>query len=86
MEALVLDAEVTSMFHSDNTRWGKYYLTVLGIEKNDNKISRHSLFKEKGVKLAFVATRSGLSRWEEYRDEHLEEDYDEHHEDSVQEP
>ena len=50
------------------------------------KISRHSLFKKKGVKLAFVATRSGLSRWEEYRDEHLEEDYDEHHEDSVQEP
>ena len=37
MEALVLDAEVTSMFHSDNTRWGKYYRTVLGID-NDNKI------------------------------------------------
>ena len=49
------------------------------------KISRHSLFNENGVKLAFVATRSGLTRWEEYRDEHLEEDYEDEV-DSIQEP
>ena len=49
------------------------------------RFSRHSLFKEKGVKLAFVATRSGLTRWEEYRDEHLEEDYEDEV-DSIQEP
>ena len=83
MEALVLDAEVTSMFHSDNTRWRKYDHTFLAI--NMVNICRHSLFKEKGVKLAFVATRSGLSRWEEYRNEHLEDDYEDEHT-SIQEP
>ena len=48
-------------------------------------ISRHSLFQEKGVKLAFVATRSGLTRWEEYRDELGEEDYEDEHA-IIQEP
>ena len=47
--------------------------------------SRQSLFKEHGVKLAFVATRSGLTRWEEYLDEHLEEDYEDEA-GSIQEP
>ena len=28
MEALVLDAEVTSMFHSDNTRWENIILAI----------------------------------------------------------
>ena len=82
MEALVLDAEVTSMFHSDNTRLRKYHLTVIAI---DGENSRHSLFQEKGVKLAFVATRSGLTRWEEYRDELGEEDYEDEHT-IIQEP
>ena len=77
----MLDAEVTSMFHSDITRWRKYFHTTVLLQS----MSRHSLFKEKGVKLAFVATRSGLSRWEEYRDEHLEDDYEDEHT-SIQEP
>ena len=49
------------------------------------KMSRHSLFQEKEVRLAFVATRSGLTRWEEYRDEMGEEDYEDEHT-IIQEP
>ena len=82
MEALVLDAEVTSMFHSDNTRLRKYISQSLQLMA---KMSRHSLFQEKEVRLAFVATRSGLTRWEEYRDELGEEDYEDEHT-IIQEP
>jgi len=46
-------------------------ITKIFVEEN----SRSDLFDELGVNLAFVATRSGLTRWEEYEDDDDEEDY-----------
>ena len=40
---------------------------------------RQDLFSEFGIKLSFVATRSGLTRWEEHKEKNefeMEEDYD----------
>merc|ERR1719348_38404 len=40
---------------------------------------RQDLFKEFGIELSFVATRSGLTRWEEHKEKNefeMEEDYD----------
>ena len=38
---------------------------------------RQDLFKEFGIELSFVATRSGLTRWEELKGKNeTEEDYD----------
>ena len=35
------------------------------------------MFKEFGIKLSFVATRSGLTRWEEHKEKNeTEDDYD----------
>ena len=31
------------------------------------------MFKEFGIELSFVATRSGLTRWEEHKENHKEE-------------
>ena len=50
MEALVLDAEVTSMFHSDNTRLRKYHLTVIAI--NGKNVQAFSL-PRKGSEACF---------------------------------
>jgi len=44
----------------------------------DSSESRKDLFKEFGIELSFVATRSGLTRWEEHKekDEYESHDYD----------
>jgi len=45
----------------------------------DSQESRQDLFKEFGIELSFVATRSGLTRWEEHKEKNefeMEEDYD----------
>jgi len=45
----------------------------------DSSESRQDLFKEFGIELSFVATRSGLTRWEEHKEKNefeMEEDYD----------
>merc|ERR1719209_1398756 len=45
----------------------------------DSQESRQDLFKEFGIELSFVATRSGLTRWEEHKEKNefeTEEDYD----------
>ena len=36
------------------------------------------MFKEFGIELSFVATRSGLTRWEEHKEKHKEDHKEEH--------
>ena len=37
---------------------------------------RKDLFKQFGIELSFVATRSGLTRWEEHKEKDKYADYD----------
>ena len=47
------------------------------VAPNDPCCCRQDLFEEFGIELSFVATRSGLTRWEEQKEKNeTEEDYD----------
>ena len=47
------------------------------VAPNDPYCCRQDLFEEFGIELSFVATRSGLTRWEEHKEKNgTEEDYD----------
>ena len=48
------------------------------VAPNDPCCCREDLFKEFGIKLSFVATRSGLTRWEEHKEEPKEDHKEEH--------
>ena len=50
--------------------------------------SRKDLFKEFGIDLSFVATRSGLTRWEEHKekDEFADEEEDAYDPDNPKDP
>ena len=37
---------------------------------------RQDVLKDFGIELSFVATRSGLTRWEEHKERNETEDYD----------
>ena len=53
--------------------------TSVTVALNDPCCCRQDLFKEFGIELSFVATRSGLTRWEEHKEKNefeMEEDYD----------
>lgn len=53
--------------------------TSVTFAPNDPCCCRQDLFKEFGIELSFVATRSGLTRWEEHKEKNefeMEEDYD----------
>merc|ERR1711962_473954 len=54
----------------------------------DSQESRQDLFKEFGIELSFVATRSGLTRWEEHKetDEFADEEEHVYDEDNPKEP
>ena len=47
------------------------------VAPNDPCCCRQDLFEEFGIELSFVATRSGLTRWEEHKEKNeTEDDYD----------
>lgn len=43
--------------------------------------SRKDLFKEFGIELSFVATRSGLTRWEEHKEKNEFEEMEDYEDD-----
>ena len=56
------------------------YYTWVRVAPNDPCCCRQDLFKEFGIELSFVATRSGLTRWEEHKEKHKEKHKEEHKE------
>jgi len=75
VQALVLDGEITQIFDSQESRKNN----PKGLKSFFNMMPRQDLFKEFGIELSFVATRSGLTRWEEHKEKNefeMEEDYD----------
>ena len=61
VEALALDGEITKL---TKQRWEKNHQKIFCLFMNI--LNREEDLKEWGIESAFVATRSGLIRWEVY--------------------
>ncbi|XP_023323136.1 voltage-dependent calcium channel subunit alpha-2/delta-3 isoform X8 [Eurytemora carolleeae] len=63
VQALILDAQITKVFEEKTSRRD----SIPGIGEFFAMMPRDNLFNIFGIKLSFVATRSGLTRWEEHK-------------------